>query len=951
MSIRTGTRRAARLGAACAWACLTAGAFGADPPPNSAPTIGDLVRKAPVTVPRNTSAAADSAKAMDNYKRFLDLQRTDPNLRAEAMRRLGDLNQDSDQIDKLDKDLSQVDLNSAEAIRLYTALLKAYPDYARNDQVLYQMARAYEVTNKPEQALATLDQLIARYPGTRMMDEVQFRRGELLFSAKDYRQAATAYALVVKLGPASAFYTQSLYKDGWSLFKQSQNEESLPPFAGVLDQELVRGVQASGAAMRPLEQLSRANHELVDDTLRVMSITFSYMEGAPSVDAFLAKRGNPPYAYLLYSRLGDLYVEKQRYQDAAGAYRAFVARDPDNIHAPDLAMQAIEAYTKGGFTELVIDGKREYAEHYDFSAPFWKGRARADFPVVVKELQTNLLDLATFFHAAAQKSKLPADYQQTARWYRSYLTSFPDAPDSAGTNYLLADALFESHQYAQAASEYEHTAYGYPRNPKSAAAAYAALVSYQKGEEGLSGDPKSAWHAQQIEANIKFAQTFPEHPESSGVLTRAAEDIFAAHDLPRSIQVSQLLLARNPPVDAAQQRIAWNIIGQSQYDLGVYDQAEAAFIQARDHLVGADPANVKLRADLTERIAESVYRQGEARQKAGDASGAVADFLRVAKVAPDSKIVGTAQYDAAAGLINLKQWDQAIAVLEPYRKQYPNGANAEDVTRKLAVSYAEANRPADAAVEFEHISTNAGEEPAVRREALTRAADLYGKAGNQVKTVAMMERQVAEYPTPIPAAIEVREQLAQQAAKAGNTPREQQWLREIVHADAQAGAARTDRTKYLAATAQLKLAQPLRDSFRAIRLVIPLKKSLAAKRQSMEAALAAYKTAADYHVAEVTTAATFETAELYRKLGKDVLESERPKKLNKDELEQYESLLEDQSFPFEEQAIQIHEINTALARDGIYDEWVKKSFAALAELKPGRYGKTEVTQDVVTTLQ
>ena len=941
-------RRVLLLVTAWLGACAALSAAAADSSQDAPKTIGDLIRKSPVIVQKNTSAAADSAKAMENYKRFLELQRTDPNLRAEAMRRLGDLNQESNQIDNLDKDLSQVDLNSAEAIRLYTLLLKAYPDYARNDQVLYQMARAYEATSQPDQALATLDRLIARYPATRLLDEVQFRRGELLFSAKNYPQATVAYAVVIKRGPASGFYTQSLYKHGWSLFKQSLNEDSLPSFAGVLDQQLLGGVQ--GGRMQPLEKLSRANRELVDDTLRVMSITFSYLEGAPSVDSFLAGRGNPAYAYLLYSRLGDLYVEKQRYQDAAGAYRAFVGRDAQNVHAPDLAMQAIEAYTKGGFTELVIDGKREYAENYDFSAPFWKGRAHADYPAVVKELQTNLRDLATFFHAAAQKSKLPADYGQAARWYRSYLTSFPDAPDSAGTNYLLADALFESHQYGEAATEYEHTAYGYPKDAKSAAAAYAALVSYQKGEEALSGQPKSAWHARAIDANIKFAQSFPEHPESSGVLTRAAEDIFAAHDLPRSIQVSQLLLARTPAVTTAQQRIAWNIIGQSQYELGAYDQAEAAFIQARDRSVGQDPATVKLRAELTEHIAESVYRQGEAHQKAGDASGAVADFLRVAKVAPDSKIVGTAQYDAAAGLINLKQWDQAIAVLEPYRKQYPT-TNAEDVTRKLAVSYAEANRPGDAAVEFEHISTNATEETGIRHEALTRAADLYGKAGNQVKTVAMMEREVAEYPTPVPAAIEVREQLAQLAAKAGNSAREAQWLRDIVHADAQAGAARTDRTKYLAATAQLKLAEPLRDSFRAIRLVIPLKKSLVAKRQSMEAALAAYKSASEYHVAEVTTAATYETAELYRRLGKDVLDSERPKKLNKDELEQYESLLEDQAFPFEEQAIQIHEINTALARDGLYDEGVKKSFAALAELKPGRYGKTELTQDVVTTLQ
>ncbi len=948
MSAGTALQRTALLISALAWAGASGAALAADASQNAPQTLGDLVRKPSTPVKKNTSAPADAAKAMENYKRFLELQRTDPNLRAEAMRRLGDLNQDSDQLDTLDKDLSQVDVNSVEAIRLYTLLLKAYPDYARNDQVLYQMARAYEATSQPEKALATLDQLIARYPGTRMLDEVQFRRGELLFSAKDYRGAATAYAVVIKLGPTSGFYTQSLYKQGWSLFKQSMNEESLPSFAGVLDQELLGGVQ--GAPMLPLEQLTRANRELVDDTLRVMSLTYSYMDGAQSLDASVAGHGNPAYAYLLYSRLGDLYVEKERYQDAASVYRAFVARDPENIHAPDLAMHAIEAYTKGGFTDLVIDGKRDYAQHYDFTDPFWKGRTRGDYPVVVKELQTNLRDLATFFHATAQKSKLPADYSQAAHWYHSYLTSFPDAPDSAATNYLLADALFESHQYGEAATEYEHTAYGYPMDAKSAAAAYAALVAYQKGEEPLSGDAKSAWHARAIDANIKFAQTFPAHPESNGVLTRAAEDIFAAHDLPRAMQVSQLLLARVPAVNTSQQRIAWNIIGQSQYELGVYDQAEVAFIQARDRSPGTDPANVQLRADLTERIAESVYRQGEARQKAGDASGAVADFLRVAKVAPDSKIVATSQYDAAAGLINLKQWDQAVGVLEAYRKQYP-GSNAEDVTRKLAVSYAEANRPGEAALEFEHISTNATEEATIRHEALTRAADLYDKAGNQAKTVAMLERQVAEYPTPVPEAIEVRERLAQSAAKSGDSAREQQWLREIVRADAGAGAAATDRTRYLAATAQLKLTAPLRDAFRGIRLVAPLKKSLVAKRHAMEAALAAYKVASDYHVAEVTTAVTYEMAELYRQLGKDVMGSERPKNLSKDELEQYESLLEDQSFPFEEQAIQIHEINTARARDGVYDDWVKQSFAALAELKPGRYGKTELTQDVVTTLQ
>ena len=92
-------------------------------------------------------------------------------------------------------------------------------------------------------------------------------------------------------------------------------------------------------------------------------------------------------------------------------------------------------------------------------------------------------------------------------------------------------------------------------------------------------------------------------------------------------------------------------------------------------------------------------------------------------------------------------------------------------------------------------------------------------------------------------------------------------------------------------------------------------------------------------------------AELYRTLAKDIMSSERPKGLKGDELAEYNSLLEEQVFPFEEEAIKAHELNATRTRDGVYDESVRKSFAALAELKPARYGKTELMQDVVTTLE
>jgi tetratricopeptide (TPR) repeat protein len=337
-----------------------------------------------------------------------------------------------------------------------------------------------------------------------------------------------------------------------------------------------------------------------------------------------------------------------------------------------------------------------------------------------------------------------------------------------------------------------------------------------------------------------------------------------------------------------------------------------------------------------------VYRQGEAKQKAGDSLGAVDDFLRISQVAGTSKIAAQAEYDAGAQLIQLKEWARAIGVLDHFRTNNPKSEFTGDVTKKLAVAYGETGQAGQAAVEFERIALNPAETRDIQREANLQAADLYGKAGNTVKAVGMLERFVVTYPTPVADSIEARQKLADIAATAGNIDKQRFWQREIVAADRTAGAGRTDRTQYLAAKSQLALASPTRDEFRNIALVLPLKASLTKKRKAMEAALAAYKTATDYRVAEVTTLATFEIAEIYRQLGKDIMKSERPKKISGDQLDEYNSLLEEQAFPFEEQAISTHEINTKRTHDNVYDEGVKKSFAALAELKPGRYGKTEL---------
>ncbi len=939
---------ASALGAAVlASALLALPGHAADKNP---PTIKDLEAQQ-VDVNTDPPKNVDDNKTMDSYRRFLDLNAGDAALRAEALRRLGDLNLESSESERIEHELvTNEGLRATEAIHLYSALLKTYPKYERNDSVLYQLARAYELNAQPDKALASLDQLTASYPNSHYIDEAQFRRGELLFSDKAYPKAQTAYEAVIKIGTSSAFYNQSLYKHGWSLFKQGENERSLDSFAGVLDSMLVSKHDPN--QLIELETLSRPNRELVEDTFRVMSITFSYLDGPKTIDAFVKHLTPPgrlprPYSYLLYARLGDLYMEKERYTDAADSYRAFVSQERNNEKAPLLEMQAIEAYQKGGFPQLVLQGKKEFVEDYSFGTAYWQGREPKNEPKVVAVLKTNLKDVAQYYHAQAQRTKNVADYQEAAKWYRSYLTSFPDDPDSAVTNFLLADTLFESKQYEDAAKEYESTAYHYGNHEKAAAAGYAAIIAYGKQEETLSGEAKAAVHNRNIDSSLKFAKTFPDHPESAQVLTRAATDLYAAKDYPRAVAASEALLARQPPVNSTQQRVAWTVIGNSNFEQGVFDKAETAYAHAQTLMPASDPE----RAVIVERLAASIYKQGEQKSKSGDNAAAVDDFLRVSALAPTSKVRANADFDAAALLIKDKQWDRAIVVLEGFRRNFPQSPLQADVTRNLAVAYTESNHPGQAAVEFEQIAQTPGEAPDVQREATLQAADLYDKSGNTAKSRAMLEAFVKHFPQPLNPAMEARNKLSLITAKAGDTAARDYWLKDIIAADRAAGAARTDRSRALAAKATLTLAIPLREEFKSIKLVVPLKKSLAEKRKSMEAALKAYEQAADYQVADVTTAATFESAELYRQLGKDLMSSERPRNLNKDELEQYDVLLEEQAFPFEEKAIKLHEVNAARTKDGTYDEWVQKSFAALAQLNPGRYGKVEIGEQLVESIR
>ena len=913
-------------------------------------TLQDLEPDRSIVIEKERTLDSDRRQALQRYRDLLATRpdpapdpAPDPVLEMEARRRLADLQLELQLAAQSEPDTAAPEAENGDpraAIRIYEDLLATFPNRPGNDQVLYQLARAYDELGDTEQALATLDRLADAHPQSRYAAEVHFRRGEMRFLLGDYAAAAHAYEAVLSLGPDTPYAQQARYKYGWSLFKRERYEAALDAFFAILDSHLGED-KDDGLPPDP------ARRTLVQDTLRVVSLAFSHLGGSRAIERYLQRRPDAPsYTHRLYTGLGDFYLEKERFHDAAQTFQAYARRHPQDVRAPAFLIRAIEAFERGGFPSQVLAAKNDFVERYALDRPFWQAHEPASLPDVVATLQVTMAELARHHHARAQRSGKAAHYAAAVHAYRRYLENFPTAADAPELHYLLAEALFESGRYAAAARAYEQVAYDYPPHARGPKAAHAALVAHRKHLAGLTDAGRLQAQRLALASALRLADGYPQHPQAPAALAKAAQEYFVLGEYDPAVVAAQRLLALSVPVEAELRLSAWLVLGHSAFDQGDYAAAEQAYTEA----LALMPVRDGRRAALAERLGASLYKQGEALRAAGELAAAAERFLQAAAAAPHSELHPTAEYDAAAAFIALEQWPRAIEILEAFRRDHPRHPLQEEIPVKLAAAYLENGQRLAAAREFARLGTGRHGTAQLRREALWRAAELYAEGGKATRAASTYKRYLALFPQPFEQALEARQRLAELNRQVGNTRRYHYWLRQVIDADAGAGTARTARSRLLAARAALELARPALEAFRAVRLTLPLEKTLKRKKARMEQALAAYQRAADYGIAEVTTAATYRIAEIYQHFGRALLESQRPPDLDAEALEQYDILLEEQAYPFEEEAIALHEVNRRRAAEGLYDRWVKASFRALAELLPVRYAKSERSEDLVETI-
>ncbi len=332
----------------------------------------------------------------------------------------------------------------------------------------------------------------------------------------------------------------------------------------------------------------------------------------------------------------------------------------------------------------------------------------------------------------------------------------------------------------------------------------------------------------------------------------------------------------------------------------------------------------------------------------GDLVEAIHHFKRLVEIAPETHLARDTAYDLATLYEQIDRPDMAITQLLSFRQQYPEQqVVASTEISKRVIGLREAGGDLKGAAE-ELLALSKRATGDSKRVSIYRAAELYLEAGETQQAIQHFRYYAHNFLEPVSLRMEAMHHMDVLYQQTKEEKKRKFWLRKKRDLYRSLDSSeQTDRAKYLAANAIYILSESGFEAYKNAKLTAPLPRSLKKKQQLLTRSLANYQAVLDVGALEYTSKGQLRMAQHYEVLARDLMASSVPKGLNELETEQYQLLLEEQAFPFEEKAIALHEENLKLGWQFGWAAAINESLDALKSLSPGQFSRAQREVDYV----
>ncbi len=770
-----------------------------------------------------------------------------------------------------------------------------------------------------------MEKLVKRYPKSKHYIESQFRLAENAFSARQFAIAEDKYTEVIGSKKNNIFYEKSLYKRGWSRFKQGFYTEAVDDFLQVVKTN----------RFDKYSELKQSKKELFNEYFRAIGLSFSYLGGAESLDDYF--KGSPEFNHLYdaYSNLSDIYLKEDRNNDAVDTLNYFAKNNPHSPYVPEALLKTISIWKAAGFTLQLNATLESFYATYHPDSRYWQSQQNIDqrvYKLVKNTLREHILMITANHHKNYQLTHKHGDFLNAERWYKNYLKHYDAYSRKDNIHFLYASLLAENKDHTRALHHYELAAYDADIIIDKKSAYETILLTSQLSSITDNEKNISLWLNKLIHYSTLYGQQYPNDKQTINIISHASELAYKHNMFEEAVALAELI----PGVGSTVAEIATNINvvkAHSYVKLDQHKDAENTYLAVLKN----NDLSMEQKSSALDGLALTIYYQGKSASDRNKIDEAIRHYARIIHLAPDNPTAATGMYNAITLSMKNEYWKQAINFIKSFQRQFPAHQYSHDISRKLSVAYLNSKQDIAAAKELEQLSKHE-QDKEFSIAALWKAGELYESNKDYHSAIRTYKQYAKQFTRPFPQYMESMLKLVTLYIIVDDMPQVSLWQNNIIQADKKvATSLKTERTIFIASTATLDLARKSHIDFTNAKLILPLKMHLKNKKQAMQRAVNLYGRAASYSVAEISTEATHAIGEIFYEFNHALLQSERPKHLNKDELEQYQFLLEDQAFPFEEKAIEFYETNLSHIKDDVYDEWVQKSHARLKKLFPVRY--------------
>ncbi|WP_347330436.1 tetratricopeptide repeat protein [Marinimicrobium locisalis] len=886
-------------------------------------TLAELDKASRVSATASNKALAgsvDSTDAKAAYYQFLQSAPDSDRARNQAMARLADLelkeslrwsDQDNYQEDRRYRDTLE------RTIELLESSLNEFPDAEGNDRKWYQLAKSHDELGHHQESLDALQQLVNQHPDSPLYAEAQFRLAESAFSRGDYLAAEIAYTAALHGSRDTSFHERALFKRGWARYKQSLSEPALEDFIAVIHSQAF-----PSAAQLSETPLSDEDRVIYEEYYRSLALAMIDAPSPTMVSELFRKHGVEDW-YAPYRAASALLRGQGRTSDAVAQWQHLLETDPDPWVALRARSKMVALWREGGFSQQAIAATEQLYQSYRQQPSAASHSAAAEQSRT--QLRQHWKSAARHHHALYQDSGETHHFEQAQQWYERYLEHFDGYAQQDGIALAYGDLLAEADHVEAAFQQYRRAAFdgSVILDPEAAYAALALLNT-------LADRSPERWTDDYSRYAEAFARLYPNDERTPTIALSAAQYAYQAEQHETAISLAQYAMT-----DTDTRAEAYSLVLQSQLNKADYAEAE----QTAGQFLALDSLPETTRRQTRQQRALSVYRQAEKAEEEQAWQEAIRHYRRIHEQDPNTDNAPKGLYNALTLAAEQQEWELTIGLIQRFQSVYPEHPLRADAERQLSSAYIASGQTEAAARQYEKLA-GSEKDATAQRAAQWKAAQLYLEEEDLEGAINAFRRYAHSYPTPYPQNAEAMHQLIGLYEQTAEPEKRQFWERKLLSRDRQQPESdKSARTRRLAASAALSLGRSHHEQYDETALSLPLENSLAQKTEHMQSAIERYAQAASYGLGDITSEATHRIGRIYETLARALLESDRPTELSGEALIQYDILLEDRAFPFEDKAIEFYERNLKRARAEGFNEWMVQSRERLAVLFPVRYAR------------